>query len=329
MTRPRVGLVGYYGYGNYGDELFLDVYKKYFYDCKIIVLNNSDANPIYPITMNKVDEVDAIIIGGGDLFIPKYFAATYFDASFLSKPIFFHGTGVPLWIGQDAGVIAKMAEFVKSPNVRKINVRDKESADWINKNLNPAFPADHSPDMVFSFDFPKVEKEKGKRIFGLIMRKLSMDEAKWNNIIALKEKAEKLGYEIHNIVLGTGKTRDDDLLGLSEGPDMGIQLIDSNDLFELTKAIGRCDVIASTKFHGCVVATAYGIPAITLSTTDKFVSLNKIIERTDLTSHYIHEDLPERLSKYPAVIPWTSRKFLREAATNAMLDLRRAVLAEI
>jgi polysaccharide pyruvyl transferase WcaK-like protein len=330
MARAKIGLVGYFGYGNYGDELFLDVYRKFFYDCELVVLPASDKNPVYDHrNMDRIGELDAIIIGGGDLFLTKYFAEIYFDDRFLAKPIYFHGTGVPLWTGQDPAVIAKMARFVQHENVRKINVRDIESAAWVNRNLKPRVSADFSPDMVFAMDLPAIARDPKRKVFGLIMRKLNPNETKWRMIGALLDRARGFGYEVRNIILGTGKTRDDDLEGGQEFSYPGMVDVDPNNLMALTKAIGECDVIASTKFHGCVVAAAYGVPSITLTTTDKFINLFRMIERPDLISHFIHEDLPERLPKYVAPIPEVTRRALRNEATAAMVRLRRLVLNEV
>jgi polysaccharide pyruvyl transferase WcaK-like protein len=329
VARKKIGLVGYFGYGNYGDELFLAVYRKFFHDCDLRVITSDDHNPCYPKNIDSIDDLDAIIIGGGDLFIPKYFAEQYFNPRYLTKPVYFHGTGVPLWIGQDSLPIEKMAQFVQHENIRKINMRDMESVIWTNSMLNPRVKADVSADMVFAMDLPAVTRNPAKKVFGLIMRKLMPAERELRNIEALLNRARELGYGIHNIILATGKTRLDDLEDSGDFSGNGITTIDPNDLDGLTRAIGACDVIASTKFHGCVVATAYGIPTITLTTTDKFVNLYTSIERRDLISHFIHKDLCERLPKYMPRIPELTRKALRADATEGMMRLRRSVLNEL
>jgi polysaccharide pyruvyl transferase WcaK-like protein len=330
MAKKRIGLVGYFGYGNYGDELFLDVYRKHFHDCDLTIIQDGITHPIYTAaSYDKIKTLDVIIIGGGDLFIPKYFSNNYFDDQFLQKPIYFHGVGVPLWIGEDPQVIARMARFVGHPNVRKINVRDIESAEWVSTKLKPNAPVDFSADMVFSLDFPRVHRDSNKKVFGLIMRHLSPGATRWDHVTALCDRARSFNYTIHNIVLGIGKIRDDDLVTLKEFDYPHAKLVDPNDLDALTRAIGACDVVASTKFHGCVVAAAYGIPAITLTTTDKFLSLYKIMERRDLIGHYIHPDIAERLPKYIAPIPSTTRDMLRDDAMIAMQELRRQILDEI
>ncbi|OJY36046.1 MAG: hypothetical protein BGP06_03775 [Rhizobiales bacterium 65-9] len=329
MNRRKIGLVGYFGYGNYGDELFLDVYRKFFYDCEVSVLQDSLKSPIYSDkAYAKIDSLDAIIIGGGDLLLPKYFASSYFDERFLAKPIYVHGVGVPLWTGEDPAVVARIAEFLRHPNVRRINARDRESARWIIEKLKPSAPVEYSVDMVFTLDFPKPARDPKRKVFGLITRKLTPGQTRWDNITALCERARGLGYHVRNIVLGTGQIRDDDLAGLSEWDYPHAELVDPNDIHALTTEIGACDVIASTKFHGCVVAMAYGVPAITLTTTDKFLNLYRLIDREDLISHFIHDDIPDRLPKYIAPIPRSTRAALRNDSTAAMIRLRRAVLDE-
>jgi polysaccharide pyruvyl transferase WcaK-like protein len=330
MARRKIGLVGYFGYGNYGDELFIDVYRKYFHDCDICALQDSLEIPIYSAkAYEKIETLDAIILGGGDLLLPKYFATSYFDDQFLKKPVYLHGVGVPLWTGEDPAVVEQIARFVQHPNVRHINARDRESARWIVDKLKPKAPVEYSVDMVFSLDLPKIARDPAKKRFGLVMRKLPLGETRWDNISALCDRARGFGYEIRNIVLGTGVTRDDDLDGLPEWKYSHTTLVDPNDRHALTREIGGCDVVASTKFHGCVVALAYGIPAITLAKTDKFNNLYRMIEREDLLGHFVHDDLVERLPKYPARIPRTTRDALRNDASSAMMRLRRMVLDEI
>ena len=329
MKRMKIGLVGYYGYGNYGDELFLDVFRKYFHDCDLSVLSPNGTNPVYPQNIDTVDSLDCIIIGGGDLIIPKYFPFDYFDDRLLAKPIYMHGTGVPLWIGEDEDVVARLATFFQHPNIKKINVRDIESAAWVNTKLKPKVAADYSPDMVFALDLPRMDRDPQRKVFGLIMRKLLPGEANWPNIKALLDRARGYGYEIRTIVLGTDQTRLDDLETLKELDYPEMTIVDPNDLAKLTKAIGACDVVGSTKFHGCVIATAYGVPAITLTKTDKFINLYRIIQRPDLLSHFVHDDVPERLPKYMAPISTLTRRGLRAEAIASMQRLRRKIMNEL
>jgi hypothetical protein len=79
------------------------------------------------------------------------------------------------------------------------------------------------------------------------------------------------------------------------------------------------------EFHGVVVATMLGIPAIGLITTDKFHNFYRRIERLDLRGHHSHLDLDERLPKYLAPISSRVRQELGDEARQG-LDLLRIAL---
>ena len=101
MTTLRVGLVGYYGWGNYGDEFFKDVLETELKDCRFRVLH--DLGPKGELILDNlkanIAEVDVIMIGGGDLVIPLPLSMLYWRPEFLAKPVVIYGVGVPKWGG--------------------------------------------------------------------------------------------------------------------------------------------------------------------------------------------------------------------------------------
>lgn len=329
MKCPRIGLIGYYGYGNYGDELFQVVFRKVFHDCDLVTLQDNRTRPFYNSNIKeKIASVDCLLIGGGDLVIGNYWTDQYFEEAFLAKPIFIHGVGVPTWSREDPKIVERLAKFFRHPSVRHINVRDQESREWIEKKLSPSVAITVTSDIVCALDIPNPSKRQGPPVFGLITRKQMPGEIHWKNIASLCDKARALGYEIKNIILGTGADRADDLAGLAEFPYPHMRTVQSDDLAELTREIGSCDSIASMKFHGCVVSALYGIPAITTITTDKFRNFCQGIERPDLIAHHTHANLADHLAPFMARIPKLTRDHLRRNSTDGLAQLRRSMLDE-
>ena len=101
--RPVLGIVGFFGHGNYGDELFLSVFEQYFgADFDLRIIPDLPLKPYYsrPVE-DKVAEVDAILIGGGDLVRPWGLDERYFNLAYLEKPVFMVGLGVPIRAGME------------------------------------------------------------------------------------------------------------------------------------------------------------------------------------------------------------------------------------
>ena len=82
-------------------------------------------------------------------------------------------------------------------------------------------------------------------------------------------------------------------------------------------------MLASHKFHGTVVATAYGIPAISMSTTDKNRNLLRRLGRPELVCAFDDPSLagsPRRAAAHRPTPP--VRADLGRAASDALATLR-------
>ena len=96
----QLGLVGYYGFGNYGDELFREVFEASFPGDRVEVLHDSPRAPWFSEGVAPaVSRVDRVIIGGGDLVIPWARSELYWRREYLEKPVHIAGVGVPTWGG--------------------------------------------------------------------------------------------------------------------------------------------------------------------------------------------------------------------------------------
>jgi polysaccharide pyruvyl transferase WcaK-like protein len=126
----RIGLVGYFGWGNYGDELFLRVWNKELARVgRPEVVHQLTRAPYFTDPPKRVAKrYDAFVIGGGDLVVPWNFSRLYWRPEWLTKPVYVAGVGVPTWGEPKDSVIQDLRRFLQHPNVRYISARDPESA---------------------------------------------------------------------------------------------------------------------------------------------------------------------------------------------------------
>ena len=83
------------------------------------------------------------------------------------------------------------------------------------------------------------------------------------------------------------------------------------------------------KFHGIVVATMYGVPAIATMPTDKTRNFLSGIGRPDLLSVYSSPELPSVLRRDLDPIVDETRARLRSDAVAHLADLRERIGATV
>ena len=328
MTKKKkIGLIGFFGWGNFGDELFVDVYRQWLEpEFELKVLNDLTKKPYFSRPVPEVlEEVDALVIGGGDLVMPWTVSDLYWKKEYLEKPVHICGVGVPTWKGTAAPAVQYMQEFLSHPNIRFFNARDKESAAWISKHLKPRIEPTNTADIVFALDLPPAPKPQGAPILGVVTRDRADKPDDLTNVIALCNKAQALGYSIRHIILGSGAVGERDVARAKDLDIPGKEVIYSDSTMDLCKAIGECTALTSMKFHGTVVAAAYGVPSFVLSATDKSRNLMRMMERPDLLSSIADKHLPDRFSQYTPVIPRATRTLLRRRAEATLTALAEAL----
>lgn len=338
--KPIVGLAGFFGYGNYGDELFVSVYKQYLserFDLRI--LTDRLRKPYYDRPIEEiVDEVDAIVIGGGDILQPWGLDARYFSKQFLEKPVFVVGVGVPIRSAANTAasnqvekgwIVEKYRRFFKNRNVRMIHARDPQSAAWITDRLEPRREVIEQPDIACALDLPEAVKPEGAPILGIVTRQRPNQEDDYAEINRLAEQQRGRGWRIRHIVLGTGEVGERDVKD-AEDVTGDKELIYTESLTALSRAIGECTALISMKFHGTVVATMYGVPSTVLIPTNKNRNFMNRIGRGDLLSRFDDPTLCARFDpEPPAPIDPGQVAMLRERAdavmTRLVAELARAV----
>jgi polysaccharide pyruvyl transferase WcaK-like protein len=301
-----IGLAGFFGAGNFGDELFLEVFEQYFGDrFDLHVLADKTTKPYYSRPVAEiVAGVDAILVGGGDILQPWNRDPRYFNHAFLEKPVFVVGIGVPQYTGPDAKparpeVVAQHRAFLHHPNVKRIGVRDNQSAEWIREHIDPPQDVLVAPDIVCGLNLPKPRKSAGAPILGVATRfrpHLARPDD-YSRIAELAEKVAADGWRVRHIILGTREVGRRDAANAEDLMLEGKEVVHSENLRELTRAIGECTAFASMKFHGTVVATMYGIPSLVLIPTNKNVNFMRRVGLEALVSRF---DAPDLVSKFEA-----------------------------
>jgi polysaccharide pyruvyl transferase WcaK-like protein len=327
--RPKVGLVGFYGPGNYGDELFLDTFREHLgaaMDPGVVF--DSPTRPYFTRPVRDVvREHDAIVIGGGDLLVPWGLGDRYWLTVYLRRPVHVIGVGVPTWRPAKPSVVAALGRFLGHRNVRSITARDEESAAWIRDHLRPRVPVETAADLVFGLTLPPVERPSDPPILGITVRWREGDDD-YRAVRALADRGRELGYRLRSIVLSTGAVRERDQQALDElDLPADVERVASDDLAVLTRAIGECSMLASHKFHGTVIATSYGIPAISMSTTDKNRNLLRRLGRPELVCAFDDPALPARLARPPMPIDLAIRDAMAAEAVASLERLRDRILA--
>jgi polysaccharide pyruvyl transferase WcaK-like protein len=324
---PTVGLVGFYGWGNYGDELFREVFEQQLGDAMHLrtVLNPAPGRLRGRQLGPAVRASDALVIGGGDIVIPWSTSSRYWERVYVRRPVFVAGVGVPTFRAPAPHAVERLRTFFQHPSVRSIGARDSSSAEWIRQNLQPSAPVVTTPDLVCALRLPDVNRPSDPPIFGIAVRRRAKPDD-LTHVRRLGERAQALGYRLRLLVLATGPTRARDLEATRDLGFADSELISTDSLDAITRAIGECTAMASMKFHGSLVGAMYGVPSFVLMPTAKNRYFMDDIGRRDLVAVYNDPDLPDRLTRDPEPIAATTRDRLRAGAETYLADLRRQIL---
>jgi polysaccharide pyruvyl transferase WcaK-like protein len=328
---PRIGLVGFYGWGNYGDELFIDAFRPVLDGVgRMAVLPEIPHNPYYHRPVEQiVSENDAIVIGGGDLVQPWRKNPLYWNQAYLAKPTFIYGIGVPVSpaVEEKPHIVAKLRRFFQHHNVKYIGVRDQESKAWIDANLEPTVEVRVHADLVCSLDLPPAQRPDGAPILGIVTRERNLDRPdNYEQVEKLARTAQAKGFRVRHLVLGTGLVGQRDLANADDLRIDGKEVVHSDSLDDLSRWIGECRVLASMKFHGTVVATMYGTPSICMMPTPKNVRFLTNIGRRDLLSQFMKPDLHEKLAgDVPPLVDEGTIQRLRADARTGLAELADSI----
>jgi polysaccharide pyruvyl transferase WcaK-like protein len=324
--RTKIGLVGYYGWGNYGDELFSRSLHDHFPNFEFVYFHDPLNGRFFDNYLERLESVSAVIIGGGDLIIPWYLSWLYWDENLLKKPVFIHGVGVPTWGGEDAAVIDKLRTFLSHSSVKHISCRDKESAEWVKTRLSPDVEVSNFPDIVCTLRDHLTPTVSDNCVTFI---------GRANNPIgsAVKKCLERLnaqGFRIKHLMLGTGSTLQADFPTFQELGELPRDIIVRDNEVDLLTEIKASSLVLSTKFHGCVSAFMSAVPSVSLSRADKFTSFYSATGLSDTVAGLEGAQLDAivtRLLLEP--FSFDARKAMFNGAVAGLNELGRAIQNEV
>lgn len=316
MVKPKIGLVGYFGWGNFGDELFMEAHKEFLSDnYSLEVVHDKLEQPYFSDeALRKLKSYDGFLIGGGDLLNPNAVSSLYWREEYLEKPVFVHGIGCPNLKVKQSRALSYFQEFFSSDSVKHVCLRDVESKKYFDSTVNPKINTVTYPDAVFAMGVPEVKRNSKDKILGIVLRSHSSLVGEYEQVRKATDEAKSLGYRVRIIVAAFGKLGEGDLAiskDFSEGDE---EVFYSTDLMELCKCLGECDIVLSMKFHALVVGSMYGVPVIQLSSTQKNRNLFRYLQRPDLLGNYHDAELYRKIPPVPAPIhSWLVGKVKRDA----------------
>ena len=295
----RLFLVGYFGFGNLGDELLRETYtnklEKELKDYKISVLigkeipkdNSENINWIprknFTSVIEEIIKSEALIIPGGGVFQSVtsnrslfYYLLIIWLAKKLGTKVILPAQGLGPW--KRRGIISKLLHKKVGDELRNaeyLTVRDNESVEKFKKITSPEAYVELTTDLAFLNDKFLRKKHKGKiefmRIYAVLRSSVKGSTKIASNLIKLAADSENI--ELIPVAFQPGE---DAFVWRRAGWKGDIKNVES---FE--RVFDGADLVVSMRLHGCIIATKLGIPWIGLAYNPKVSSLADAIGWND------------------------------------------------
>ena len=289
----KIGICGYYGVNNLGDEAILEALKyalgNKYPGAEIVVFGKGMQFPVGVRTLvtslfkpilwkkplNALKTCDLFVVGGGGLFsdeegifIPVYWSLQGLIALLFSKKVICLGISIGR-LNMINRLITKF--FLK--RTKLITVRDESSflklKEWGVKSHNLS-------DLTFLLPYYKPKLETGKKYVVLSLRKFKNFTPSLYKIIA--QACDKIvsnyGLDIKLLPFQTGQQNDEEVLNkifdLSKNKNkICILNVEHKNIFSIIDILANAEVVIGMRLHSCILSSIAKTPFIPLSYMQK------------------------------------------------------------
>ena len=318
----KIGVSGYFGYQNLGDEIFLDVWRELF-----------AGHEIFPLCgYENLQSFDKILIGGGDLIIPNHFTSAYWRKKFLELPTWVYGVGVPIRINAVDKVCKEYKSFFNK--TKGVFLRDKKSKEWLSEN-NIYDEAIVVNDIAWNYKIPDISFHKFyKKTVGISIRQqriFNMD-----NIIRLTSYlAQSMNILMIPLQPGYGELWNDRILHEKLKKEVQkrvksakIEIIPPySNIAQRIKFIESVDLYITERMHGMLMSLRVGTPVMPIAVGNKFY---RIMERFNLENFIVdskdYDIMKEVIKKIEEIDVFSAIKKIERETADELNDFRELVL---
>ncbi|WP_438434511.1 polysaccharide pyruvyl transferase family protein [Gorillibacterium sp. sgz500922] len=270
----KIAVCGYYGMGNFGDELFLLTFRQQLSGHSVFAWHSA-MDPSVP---------DAVLIGGGDLIAPYSFNSYYFPPALEGKPTWVYGAGIVDAYPESTWPDREIERYRKRlRDARGLFLRDDRSAQ-IARRIALHSNVQTVPDPVFAYRAPdyKLRGLSARPVIGVCVHAYSGFPAA--GLASMLAHISREGYHILLIPAVNHSANAYSDYGVCDhlkerilelgGPGASASIFKPEYELELVyRVIQACDYFISFKLHPALAALRGLVPLFCVSKQGKVASL--------------------------------------------------------